>query len=134
LIFDASSVYILVKNNDLKGLKNSRTLDLAFYEIGNAIIQEHRIGIIDQKTSNVLLEVLQNLVAIMDVAKSQELEANKVFEIARKLRLTFYDASYLSLTQDSGEVMVTEDHDLAAAARKVGIAVYSTVNYRSSGM
>jgi predicted nucleic acid-binding protein len=132
LIFDASSVYVLVKNKDLKVLRDSRTLDLAFYEIGNAIIQEQRIGIIDQKTSNVLLEILQDITAIMDVTKFEELEANKVFEIAHKSRLTFYDASYLSLALNSGEVMVTDGRELATAARKVGIAVYSSVNYSSS--
>ena len=121
LIFDASSVYILVKNEDLKGLRDSRTLDLAFYEIGNAIIQEQRMRIIDQKTSDVLSEILQNLAEIMDITKFQELEASKVFGIARKSGLTFYDASYLSLAQDTRKAIVTDDRDLVKAARKIGL-------------
>ena len=132
LIFDASSVYILIKNKDLNGLKGSRTLNLAFYEIGNAIIQEQRNRIIDQKTSDVLSEILQSISEIIDIVKFQELEANKVFEIARKSRLTFYDASYLSLAQDTKEATVTDDRDLAAAAHKIGIAVHSATNYRES--
>jgi predicted nucleic acid-binding protein len=128
LIFDASSAYILIKNKDFQGLKDSRTLDLAFYEIGNSIIQENRMKIIDKKAAFVLLEVLENLAEIITMTNFQDLDARTVFEIAQKSRLTFYDASYLALAQNSKESLVTDDSSLATAAQKFGIRVYSAGN------
>lgn len=132
LIFDASSTYILIKNKNLAGLMNSKTLDLAFYEIGNCVVQERRMKIIDEKASLALLEALDNLPEIMSASSFKELESGKIFEIAERLGLTFYDASYIVLAQGTKEALVTNDGALAKAARKIGIGIYSATNYQNS--
>ena len=75
MIFDASSTYIVIKGKDLQGLRNSDTLDLAFYEIGNSIIQEERMGLIDGKATTALSEVVSNLPEIMNVAPYRAIKA-----------------------------------------------------------
>lgn len=86
--------------------------------------------IIDEKAAHVLSEVLDDLPEIMNVVSFQKLESDKVFEIAVKSGLTYYDASYITLAQDSKEALVTDDGALARAARKIGIIVYSAMNYQ----
>jgi predicted nucleic acid-binding protein len=129
LIFDASSAYVLIKEGNLKGLRTSTTLDLAFYEIGNSVIQELRMKIIDEKAARVYFEVLETLPQIMNMASTREFGSGMVFEVAEKLHLTFYDASYVTLAQEKKESLVTEDSYLAKAARKMGVEVYSSTNY-----
>ncbi|MDA4130590.1 MAG: type II toxin-antitoxin system VapC family toxin [Thaumarchaeota archaeon] len=126
MIFDASSVYITIKNKDLQALKNSSTLDLAFYEIGNAIVQEVRMGIIDQKASAALSQILQSLPYVMNVERFQTLKAEKIQEIAKQSSLTFYDASYIALVKgNDDEALTTDDSFLAKAARKMGVRTFS---------
>jgi len=133
LIFDASSAYILIKEKNLRGLENSRTLDLAFYEIGNSIIKEQRRGIIDERTTRAAGEVVKNLPEIMMVANFREMKADEIFEIAQKSHLTYFDASYIALAKISKEILVTDDTPLATAAQKMGIRVYSSGNFENRG-
>lgn len=132
MIFDASSTYILIKNKDLGGLRNSKILDLAFYEIGNSMLQERRMKIIDEKACLALSKVLENLPEIMDVANFRQLKPEDVFKIAENSGLTFYDASYIVLAQNTKEALVTNDGTLAKAACESGIAVYSATDYQGS--
>ena len=121
----------MIKSKDLRGLKDSSTLDLAFYEIGNAVIQELRMGIIDQKASITLAQVLQSLPEIMNIVRFEEgLRANKILEIAKQLGRTFYDAAYLTLAKETNDALVTDDGSLAKAAAKIGIRTYSAANRR----
>ena len=128
MIFDASSTYIMIKSKDLRGFRDSSTLDLAFYEIGNAIIQEEKMGVIDKEASIALAQVLQNLPEIMNIVRVEDLKASKILEIAKQLGRTFYDAAYVYLAKDKDEAFVTDDGPLAKAAAKLGIRTYSAAN------
>ena len=132
MIIDASSTYIVIKSKELRSLRDSSTLDLAFYEIGNAILQEERIGIIDAKASLALSEVVQSLPEIMHVTPFQSLNAEKVHGVAEKLGLTFYDAAYISDARNCNEPLVTDDGKLAKAASKIGVRTYSAADYLKS--
>jgi len=46
-----------------------------------------------------------------------------VFALARKHRLTFYDAAYLELAQREGLALATLDDKLAAAARSEQVSL-----------
>src|SRR2546428_6806322 len=129
LIFDASSTYIMIKGKDLESLRDSSTLDLAFYEIGNAVLQESRMEIIDQRASAAIAQVLQNLAGIMNVVPFGNLNAENVLKIARQARLTFYDASYIELAKSNKEALTTDDSPLDIAARRKGIKTYSARNH-----
>jgi predicted nucleic acid-binding protein len=115
----------MIKGRDLHGLADSSTLDLAFYEIGNAILQETKMGILDQQASIALLEVLESLPDIMNVVSFNGLSPGEVLQTAKQLARTFYDASYATLSKNKGEVLVTDDGALAKAASKIGIRTYS---------
>jgi predicted nucleic acid-binding protein len=132
LIFDASSTYLLIKRKALHDLMNSQTLDLAFYEIGNSIVQERKMNIIDENAAKISSEVLGTLPEVMDVKRFHDLSSEKILDIAAGSKLTFYDASYLALAKTSNDVLVTEDEALARAARKSGIKVYTSENYQES--
>ena len=118
----------MIKSKDLHGFGDSSTLDLAFYEIGNAIIQEEKMGVIDKEASIALAQVLQNLPEIMNIARVEDLKASKILEIAKQLGRTFYDAVYVYLAKDKDEAFVTDDGPLARAAVKLGIRTYSAAN------
>lgn len=47
------------------------------------------------------------------------------FVLARSQRLTLYDAAYLELAMRHGAELATLDHDLAQAARRMGVPVLS---------
>lgn len=128
MIFDASSTYIMIKKKDLRSLGGSRTLDLAFYEIGNAILQEEKMGLIDKEASTALNQVLQSLPEITNVVRLDDLRASKILETAKQLGRTFYDAAYVSLAKDRNESLVTDDGSLAKAAIRLGISTYSASN------
>jgi predicted nucleic acid-binding protein len=48
---------------------------------------------------------------------------NGVMELARRHRLTFYDAMYLELAEREGIALATFDAELVAAARAEGVAL-----------
>jgi predicted nucleic acid-binding protein len=124
----------MIKAKNLRGLKDSKTLDLAFYEIGNAMIQEVRMGIIDAKASLALAQILQSLSEILNVVSFEEdLRADKVLETAKLLGRTFHDAAYVTLAKDNNEALVTDDGPLAKAAAKLGLRTYSAANLPSQG-
>jgi len=126
-------LYITIKNKDLRVLKDSSTLDLAFYEIGNAMVQELRMGIIDQKASVALSQILQSLPDVMNVKSFETLKADKIQEIAKQSDLTFYDASYIALANSTDdEALTTDDSSVAKAARKMGIKTLSASDDRLS--
>jgi predicted nucleic acid-binding protein len=115
----------MIKSKDLRSLRDSSTLDLAFYEIGNAILQELKMGIIDQKTSSTAVQVLQSLPSIMSVVHFEDLKAEKVLDTAKKLERTFYDAAYVVWAKENNDALVTDDGPLARAASRLGIKTYS---------
>jgi predicted nucleic acid-binding protein len=62
------------------------------------------------------------------LARTRILEAPRpdgpdIFVLARRHRLTFYDAAYLELAQREGIALATLDNKLAAAARAEGVAL-----------
>lgn len=121
MIFDASSLYILMKKRDLKPLRDSRTLDLAFYEIGNSLLKELRRKLITRESFENALAVLSELGGLVSVSNFTELDADRVVKISRSTGLTFYDASYLALASMTGETLVTNDEELQKEGRKLGI-------------
>jgi predicted nucleic acid-binding protein len=123
LILDASSLYIILKRGNLKALENSVTLDLAFYEIGNAMLKELKRKLITPQSFAKALSALVSMNEMITVKKFGELDARRVAEVSRSTGLTFYDASYLTLAVMLNETLATHDKELADESRKVGIRV-----------
>lgn len=125
LIFDASSLHILLKRKDLSMLKDSITLDLAFYEVGNALLKELRRRLITEESFAAAVNVLGGISGVMNVVNFQKLEPEKVCQISKPSGLTFYDASYLAFALTLKETLVTNDQKLSEESRKLGIRVIS---------
>jgi len=121
LIFDASSLFIALKRGNLRSLRNSETLDLAFYEIGNSMLKELRRKLITPESFTKALNVLVLMGDTISVRKFGELDARRVSDLAQSAGLTFYDASYLVLAEMYKETLATNDIDLGEAARRIGL-------------
>ncbi len=125
MIFDASSLYILLKRKELRTLRDSKTLDLAFYEVGNSLLKELRRKLITNESFTNMLNVLGGISELMTVSNFGELGAGKVSEISKSTGLTFYDGSYLTLALASRDTLATNDEYLREEARKLGIRTLS---------
>ena len=95
---------------------------LWWFEIRNVIVLgERRRRASEQYTAGFLGYLQQlpiELAALPDRAD--------VFTLARRHRLTFYDAAYLELAQRERIALATLDDDLAAAARVEGVALVTS--------
>ena len=125
MIFDASSLYMLLKKRELERLRDSETLDLAFYEVGNAMLNDLRRRIITEESFKKATEVLNGISQLIKVEYFSGLDASNVSEIAKRSGLTFYDASYLNLALMTGQPLATNDGKLKAEADKLGIKTFS---------
>jgi predicted nucleic acid-binding protein len=91
-------------------------------EISNGLIMAERRGRISP-------QVRDDFVALIDSIdiRVEPVDAVSVFAtimpLARRERLTAYDASYLELAMRLGLALATLDADLTAAARRVGVDV-----------
>ncbi len=59
MIFDASSINILLKKGKPEILRDTMTLDLAFYEIGNALVKELRRKLVSEESFTTMIEFSQ---------------------------------------------------------------------------
>lgn len=121
MIYDASSLYILLKKGSLKTLTDVETLDLAFYEIGNSMLKELRRKLITPESFEKALNVLSMISEVVKVKKFGELDARRVSGVAKDAGLTFYDASYLTFALTSKETLATNDELLKRKADGLGV-------------
>ena len=120
-LLDASALYPLLRRIGDKILlyrDELAVLDLTFYEIGNVLWKEYRLGRIrDWRTiSKLFSEVLKEL----QVLRVENLEG--VLEIATERNLSFYDASYAYMAEKENLVLVTEDKKLLrSTSNSIGV-------------
>ena len=89
------------------------------HEIRNVLIVNERRGRIDQAVSARFLMRLYELRLLQDDAHDED----TVMALARKHRLSAYDATYLETALRRGDSLATLDRDLANAAAAEGIAL-----------
>ncbi len=112
-LFDASSIFSLIRLNRIEPLSGGFTTELARYELGNIIWKEHkRHHRLDAKTSSQVLTATKRVLAMM---KMLELNCHEeeVEKLGSRLGITFYDASYAIHAKIMNLIMVTEDRKLA---------------------
>lgn len=93
-------------------------------EVANVLFAAERRGRIDR----VDLENRLNLLSALAITTDTETDSRAwtdTFTLARSQGLTLYDAAYLELAMRHGAELATLDHDLALAARRVGVPVLS---------
>jgi predicted nucleic acid-binding protein len=90
---------------------------LWWFEVRNTLIVNERRGRLTEADTHALLHGLSRLGLVVDHAPDEAL----VLALARRHRLTVYDAAYLELAQRRHLPLATLDKALLTAARAGGI-------------
>jgi len=117
LLFDSSSIINLCTERKIEGLLEGWTLNLAFYEIGNAIWKQvHLHRALTPEEGSEALDALTEVLKKMREAPIED--ASAILNIAIGEGLTYYDASYIHAAIKNGAALVTDDKKLHSIANK----------------
>lgn len=117
LLFDPSSIINLCTERKIERLLDGCTLNLAFYELGNAIWKQ--VHLHKALTPEEGSEALAALTEVYDQMRELPIEdASSILNIAVEEGLTFYDASYIHAAIKNEAVLVTDDRKLHTTASK----------------
>lgn len=122
-LLDASSVIEVIRSFDeskaLGLLADNSILDLTKYEVGNALWKELVLTkTIGEGDFREFLDLLGRILLRTRVLVLAPKNLPEVAEIAAKERMTFYDASYVTLAKIEALTLITEDEQLAKTASK----------------
>ncbi|MEM4563012.1 MAG: type II toxin-antitoxin system VapC family toxin [Thermofilum sp.] len=123
-IVDASSLLLMIKNVEeealLDKLDGLATLDLAFYEIGNALWKQVVRGVASREEVERTALAIGKLLLVKGVIKVgwRDLGYSAILNLAVDNGITFYDASYLAASIAFGVPLITEDEKLRRVAAK----------------
>ena len=114
---------LLIKKADpqttLQTLQDSSILDLTFYEVGNAVWKEGTLTkLLTPDAAKTLQKTAQTILTKMDRVSSELESFEKILEIAKTEKLTFYDSSYIQYAKGKGLQLITEDKELKTKAQK----------------
>lgn len=108
----------------LEAMKQARTRALVpvtwGLEVANVIARAEAKGLLTEAQSEAFLELLQALGIAADPA-TFSWALSDTLQVARRHRLSSYDASYLELAMREGLALATLDEDLHKAAGKAGV-------------
>ncbi len=122
-LVDTSALYPLITMPE-KGsriLDNAAILDLTMYELGNVIWKEYRLGRISSYET--VISKVTNIVKLLTVVRIDPRDLPGIEELAIKLGLTFYDASYVYYAKKLGYVLLTNDAKILAKAGDIALSV-----------
>ena len=88
-------------------------------EVANVLARGEGKGIITEAQSEAFLEMLAGIQINPDAATFPR-SLTEILQLARRYRLSSYDASYLELSLRAGLPLATLDADLQKAAKKAG--------------
>jgi len=116
-LFDSSAIINLCGERKIDRLLEGWTLNLAFYELGNAVWRQVHIrkGMAIDK-ANMVLDPLVEIFRRMNKPKKED--ALKTLEIAIKEGLTYYDAAYINAAVENSLTLVTDDEQLYKISKK----------------
>ncbi len=115
-VLDSSSIFKAIKQNKVDGIAGAQTLELARYELGNALWKEctKRRSVTPQELVE-LAGVVKSALNLMEESTVRCSE-REVLDLARELKLTYYDASYVYCAASRGSILVTEDDEILKRA------------------
>ena len=122
-LLDASALMLLIKKADakltVKYLLESLILDLTFYEIGNAVWKESTLlKFLTPEEAKRLGSRSQSILAEINQVKNESEDFQKILEIAKTEKLSYYDSSYVLMAKQRGLQLITEDKKLEMKAKK----------------
>lgn len=88
-------------------------------EVANVIVRAESKGLLIEAKSAEFLGVLQDMAISIDM-ETTEHALNDTLQLARRFKLSSYDASYLELALREGLPLATLDKDLRAALAATG--------------
>lgn len=89
-------------------------------EVANVIVRAEAKGLVTEARSSAFLEMLEGVDIEVDTATFAR-ALSDTLQLARRYKLSSYDASYLELALRLGMPLATLDEDLQKAAKKVGV-------------
>jgi predicted nucleic acid-binding protein len=89
-------------------------------EVANVVAKAEQKGLLLEAQSEAFLEMLAGLDIDVD-SDTVATALSDTLQIARRYRLSAYDASYMELSLRAGIPLATLDQDLNKAARRAGI-------------
>lgn len=128
VLVDSSTIFRALASRKTVQVAGEYTLELARYELGNAILKEYRIF------KTLKLDEVEELAAavtkLLDnmtiVSAPEEVE---VIKVAVETSLSFYDASFLTAAKKMGLTLSTEDERLLKAANRLGVKTMRLEEY-----
>jgi len=127
-VFDASSILILTRELGEKVIdvmKGNTTMSLAYYELGNALWKECTWT--KRLTVDGASEALKFAFSLLDLMKIIHIRdadlGVKTLSNASKLKITYYDAAYLTAAQEVDKVLVSDDEKLIDASRRAEVKI-----------
>jgi predicted nucleic acid-binding protein len=91
-------------------------------EVANVITRAESQALVTEARSEAFLEMLAGIAIEVDSASSHH-ALNNTLNLARRYKLSSYDASYLELALRQGIALATLDTDLRKAAKKAGVEI-----------
>ena len=93
-------------------------------EVANVIARAEAKGSVTEARSGAFLEMLEGVDIEVDAATFVH-ALSDTLQLARRYKLSSYDASYLELALRSGLPLATLDEDLLKAAKKAGVKIFA---------
>ena len=92
-------------------------------EVANVIARAEAKGLVTEARSGAFLEMLEGVDIEVDTATFAH-SLSDTLQLARRYKLSAYDASYLELALRTGFPLATLDEDLQKAAMKAGVKMF----------
>ena len=93
-------------------------------EVANVIARAEAKALVTEARSSAFLEMLDDMDITVDTATFAR-ALSDTLQLARRYKLSSYDASYLELALRMGMPFATLDEDLQKAAKKAGVKAFS---------
>lgn len=93
-------------------------------EVANVIVRAEAKDLVTEARSGAFLEMLDGLDIEIDAATFAH-ALSDTLQLARRYRLSAYDASYLELAMRLGIPLATLDENLQKAAKKAGVKLFA---------
>jgi len=136
LLFDANAIYRLIREHPddaVAVLSEGSTIQLAYYELGNALWRESfLLKRISKEEADKSLQFMYAVLERMPIASLDSKTGSMVLDLACQFNLTFYDSAYLAEAKSSGKTLVTDDKKLAKAAENCGVKALSSRAFRTT--
>ena len=110
----------------LKALKTSQAIvpSLLTLEVANVVAKSEAKGLVVEADSQRYIALLGRLNILTDQATAAH-ALGDTLNLARRYRLSAYDAAYLELALRTGLPLATLDADLAQAATTAGVPIFA---------